>query len=359
MAKEVTDQITDKTVDNNATESTDNKVVTVDQTIDNIDKILKDPKYKEPLPEEDLESEDLESKDTDSTDSEEDVESDKTDTESEVAEATKDSTDTTEVVADEEWEEVNPAVASPFIKAALSANWPVSRIQEYAETHSDEDLMFVTNLLHNQKSDSNVTDVVKDEHKEDQTFKLDDTVLKQVAEDSSEGTANLIKSLATELQNARSEIANIKKEFGDIQSHNQTNNEITQYNVANEMFDSAAKVMPSIGETDKLPKYPNGGLVQTSPEFQVRDKIYTRAANLTKLGMSFRDAMKDSLQWYRGGVVEQELEGNILSKIKKNEKRLSAKGTSKKMTTKYSSERERRSALVNDIARQHGSELPQ
>lgn len=361
----MTDQVDNTVVDNSDTSTDTNKDITVgvpsiDDTISNIDKMLKDPKYKNPVVTED------DTTDVDSTDSADDVVSDDTDVvdsdgepdDSTDAPAGDDTTKVVDAKDGDDWEEVNPAIAAPFIQAALSAGWPVSRIQEYAETHSDEDLMFITNLITNQAVSN--TNVVKDDIKDsklEETFKLDDTVLKQVAEDSSEGTANVIKSLAAELQAARSEIANIKKDFGDIQSNNQRTAEITQYSVANEMFDRVAETMPSIGITNELPKYPNGDLVQTSPEFKARDKVYTRAINLTKLGMSFRDAMDDSFQWYRGGLVEQELEGNILKKIKKNEKRLSPKGTGKQMTTKYSSERERRAAIVNDIARKHGSEL--
>jgi uncharacterized protein YggU (UPF0235/DUF167 family) len=371
MAKETTDQVdqvnnTVTDINDTVTKDTTVSVPSTDDTISNIDKILKDPKYKNPVVTED------DATDVDSTDSADDVVSDDTDVvdsdgepdDSTDTPAGDDTVDTVDTKDGDEWQEVNPAIAAPFIQAALSAGWPVSRVQEYAETHSDEDLMFITNLITNQAVSN--TDVVseassqklKDDVKEE-TFKLDDAVLKQVAEESSEGTANLIKSLAAELQAARSEIAVIKKDFGDIQSNNQRTAKITQYNVANEMFDKVAETMPSIGTTAELPKYPNGDLVQTSPEFKARDKIYTRAVNLTKFGMSFRDAMNDSFQWYRGGLVEQELEGNILKKIKKNEKRLSPKGTGKKMTTKYASEQERRAAIVNDIARKHGSELPQ
>lgn len=336
-------------------------IPSVDDTIANIDKALKDTKYKQPA-EESNDTEVDTAVDADITvkdDAETSVAAEADETAKLVDKDVSSKSDDTKD-KDAEWEEVSPTIAGPFIRAAQSAGWSAQEIQTYAAEHTNEDLMMLTNLL---KQDDTVPVTgtqeanVKDE--DTKQFELDDDVLKQIADDSGEGTANLIKSLATELNSARSEIAAIKKDFGDIQQQNKQDESKAQLYAANEMFDAAAEQLPSLGKTDELPTYPDGGLVTNSPEMEARDGVYRRAVAMTQLGLSFRDAMKDALQWYKGGLVEQELEGSILKDLKRNEKRLSPKRSDKQTTQKFTSERERRSALVNEIARKHGNELPE
>jgi len=201
----------------------------------------------------------------------------------------------------------------------------------------------------------------KETSKEVTPYTIDSSVLEQLEEDNPI-VAKVVKALASHNKIQANELAELKsglKAKSDADSETAKDQKlVAQIEMADKVFDDAAEIFPALGKTEELPRYPDGRVVRTSPEFKERSQIFDIASGFHEsLGMPFNKALENAIQWYKGGGVEGEIEKGLIRKIDKTSKKLSAKRSEKHTVKQYANERERKADVVNQSLKKHGVEL--
>ena len=343
----------DENVDNNEvvednTESVEDSrpddVKLREQSISRIDEIMH--------PKEDSE----ESNDKDDNDDEQlDTEGDE-DGSSESSES-EDKTELNKDSKENEYEQINPTVAMPFVQAAIQKGWSRERIRDYAAKHDDADLLIMTGLLGGENVAAEETD--KDDK---QTFKLDEALFDKLSlEDEDKGVLKeLLSPLVSQLSDKEKMIKDLESRLDLRETTEKQSDGVKRFNLANEMFDAVSEDLPSFGKTDGIPTYPDGTPIESSPEVKLRSKLFKTASVLYNSGeYGFKQAMDIAIDAYKGSAGKKEFSNSMIKKLKKGEQKLSAKGKQKQTTTKYTNERERKAAVINDSLKKHNLQIPQ
>jgi hypothetical protein len=132
---------------------------------------------------------------------------------------------------------------------------------------------------------------------------------------------------------------------------------VKKYTTANTFFDGASKDFPELGESDKLARLTDGKLDQTSPEFQARSRIFSIAETFEQsLGISFDEALKESMNWHKGRGGEKSLERKVIKGLNKRKKKFSPRPTNKHHQKKYANEEDKASDVMSDIYTELGIE---
>ena len=129
----------------------------------------------------------------------------------------------------------------------------------------------------------------------------------------------------------------------------------------NRAFDEMGKVFKVFGKTDKLAVFPagpkKGQYVPTSPEMKARSEVYAKAFPYIQAGIPVKDAMKVALTWYKGEYLEADIKRNLIKDLKKSEKKLSAKRTSKETIQSFEDEEDYRRNFILKEAEKRGMKL--
>lgn len=198
-------------------------------------------------------------------------------------------------------------VPESFSTAAIKAGWTEEAIDGFCDGYSNEELLEMIPLLTTENS-------VETEKTSDKTDKS------KTEEKNSQDDGRLEKALER--------IAALE-ESQDVDNEERSKRE--QANLirrASQIFDDKSKEFEVFGMTDKLPAFPDGRLIPTSPQLKARIEVWDLAASLQKTGMDFEDAMSTSLNAYKGKNLSNDVKRNIIKDLKKNEKKLSGKRTS-------------------------------
>lgn len=97
---------------------------------------------------------------------------------------------------------------------------------------------------------------------------------------------------------------------------------------ASKIFDDVNKDSGMFGETEKLPKFPDGRVIPTSPEMRARVEVWGTASSLMQLGWPVEKAMDVSLDAYKGKHLENTVKRDLIKDLKKHEKKISPKRSS-------------------------------
>jgi hypothetical protein len=115
------------------------------------------------------------------------------------------------------------------------------------------------------------------------------------------------------------------------------------------------------GNTDKLAVFPagpkKGQYVPTSPEMKVRSEVYAKACPYIESGIPVKEAMKIALTWYKGEHLEADIKRNLIKDLKKSEKKLSAKRTSKETVQSFEDEEDYKKQFILREAEKRGMKL--
>jgi len=255
----------------------------------------------------------------------------------------------------DEYEEIDPT----FVKVARKYGWDDKRIIDYAEGHSEEDVLLLSSLMQDflTKSQSDDKTVIEDKTAENEL--LDSKALLELAEGDPKVAAALkraIEPLAKQLESISSTSEELKKALGSKEEERRIEETVRNYEIAMEMFDKAG--IPSLGKTEELPTYPDGSFVINHPAFQERAKVWDVAQAFYATGGTFKKAMENALQWYKGGNLEKEIQDKIVKDLKKQEQRVTPRRQSASETKVYANEEERKADVINEALRKYNKELP-
>ncbi len=283
---------------------------------------------------------------------EEDAEESEPDSGAEEADAAEEDTETNE---EYEYEEIDPT----FVEVARKYGWDDKRIIEYAEGHSYEDILLLSNLMQDFLAKSQPDDKTAVENKTAEDELLDSKALLELAEGDPKVAAALkraVEPLAKRLESISSTSEELKKTLGSKEEERRIEEAIRNYEVAMEMFDKAG--IPSLGKTEELPTYPDGSFVIDHPAFQERAKVWDVAQAFYATGGTFKQAMENALQWYKGGNLEKEIQDKVVKDLKKQEQRVTPRRQSATETKTYANEEERKADIINEALRKYNKELP-
>jgi hypothetical protein len=263
-----------------------------------------------------------------------------------------DTTEDTETKEDKDkYEEIDPK----FIEVARKYGWDDSRIIDYAENHSEEDLVILNNLMQDNINKSvskdDKTDVVSDDVNTDELLKLagDDPKLIALVKKA-------IGPLAKRVADFSSDSEKLTKELGEQKQSDLLKEELRNLDAANSMFDASG--ISSLGKTENIPKYPDGSFVQNDPAFQERSKVWDIAQMFYANGGTFKEAVDNAVQWYKGNNAEKDIKNKVIKDLKKQEERVMPKRTESKGEVVYVNDEERKAAIVNAALSKYNKELP-
>lgn len=278
---------------------------------------------------------------TEETEETEEVEDEETSEESE------DKGETEEKV---EYEEIDPK----FIETAKKYGWDNDRIVIYAENHSDEDLLLMSNLMLDniQKTVSKSSEEV-DEDKgvlDDEIYKLagDDPKLKAILEQA-------ISPLAKRLNDLSSNSNKVREELEEREKDDKLQAELRNMEVANSIFDKSG--ISSLGKTDNIPRLPDGSYVTSDPVFKERSRMWDITQAFYANGGTFKQAVDNAIQWYKGGAAEKDVKKKVIKDLKEQEERVMPKRSESKVEKTYANEEERKAAIIKDAVAKYDVEL--
>lgn len=202
------------------------------------------------------------------------------------------------------------AVPDDFSKAALNAGWSSEDIQDFAKDFSEEELHEMIPTLIGEDTDE--SDETSDTLEEEETNETKD-------EDSQEDEQ--VKKLLERIEA-------LEKAQGKAQEDNEKQEIVNLVHRASQTFDELSEEFEIFGKTDKLPKFPDGRLITTSPAMKARKEVFALSMRLKDSGMDFDEAMSVSLNAFKGKNLSNDVKRNLIKDLKKKEQRLSGKRTS-------------------------------
>jgi len=273
---------------------------------------------------------------------------------------TKDDDETGPDDEDVSYQEIDPR----FVSAAREYGWNDQRIQDYAQSHSDEDILTMVSLLLTATPSAKKT---QQESKDDGQIKdelFDEGTLSKYAEElgvSKETfkdiTNKMTGPLADRLNSVSSELDSIKGSLGKREEDEQLKEIARHTEIANSIFDKSE--FTSLGKTKDIPKYPDGTYVVNDPTFQERGKVWDVAQSFYATGGTFEQAMKNAMQWYKGmESTEKDVERKVVKKLKNQEERVMPKRQEQHGVETYASEEDRKAAIINAAVAKYGKEYP-
>lgn len=230
----------------------------------------------------------------------------------------------------------NTLIDESFVDAALKNGWTEDQITNFASDYTDEELEeMIPSLL--------ASDEEPDRDSED----------KQVSTKPQDDPQDVGKKEDNEeIQALRDELKSLKESLGKDDEARRLEAFVDIERQANEVFDEAAKDFEIFGQTKDLPRFPNGKLISTSPQFKARSQVYDVAVAFMKSGFQPKQAMGEALKWFKGNSLEKDVHNKVVKDLKRQEKKLSAKRQTKELPKEYKNETERKEALIENLERE-------
>jgi hypothetical protein len=232
------------------------------------------------------------------------------------------------------------AIPAEFVAAARKSGVFTSdeQIVEFASDYSDDELVGMVEDL---------TPAKKQEAPASET----PGKVEQKSQEQSPAPQSEIAALKAELEA-------LKQSVGESTKETQQQKATRQEQHANDVFDTLGKEWTEFGETAKLPKFPDGRYIPSSPQMKARVEVWGNAHQLAgALQVPWERAMKMAVNLYKGEHGDAHAKHAVIKDIKNNAKRLTAKRSSKQTEQVYESEDDRRADVVRQAARGMGVEL--
>lgn len=269
-----------------------------------------------------------------------------------------DNTDNEQEEESEEEENQNESeeeIDSDFIDAAREAGWKDDEIQEFSSNYSNQELVdMIPHLLIKEEtedeivnSSSTINEETNKESNEKTSINLDDIEDEKIKE--------IIERMEKRNQDLENRINASDKERQELDEEKYQQTLINNCVKANDIFDEIDSEV--FGKTDQLPRFPNGGLVPTSPQFKAREEVFGKAHQFhEKLDMPWENAVRDAIKLLNGNS-EKEAGRKLVRQLKEQSKNLSPKRTKKSVEKQYRDEDEEKADVVRQIAREAGVDL--
>lgn len=213
-------------------------------------------------------------------------------------------------------------VPDEFVEAYKAAGYTEDDLAEMLiddkgeRLYTDEELIEMIPYLSEDLSES-----VESEKSEE--TKTDDKQTEKKSEDKVDEKDEVIKKLT--------------ERISKLEKADEKNAEKDEQELITELFDNATQVMDELSNTDefevlgkfdKLPRFPDGRLIPTSPQVKARVEIWDTALKLYNSGVDFDKAMEVSTNAYKGKNLSTTVHRKMVKDLRKSEKKISPKRTS-------------------------------
>lgn len=241
-------------------------------------------------------------------------------------------------------------IPDEFTEAALAYGMSEKDIEEFASDYTDDELKEMIPFL--LEEEEKLEPEEKPSATKEETPNLQQTNLPK------EGIDALKEEIRKEFQG---EIKELKEKLSEVDKTREAQENQVMMDTINQAFDEAGKEFEVFGQTKKLPVFPagpkKGQYVPTSKELKARDEVFEKAIPFIEKGVPVKEAMETALTWYKGKYLTSDVKKNLIKDLKKSEKKLSAKRTSKETVPTYEDEDERKEAFVRQEAEKLGIKL--
>jgi len=236
-------------------------------------------------------------------------------------------------------------IPDEFTEVALKNGWTESDIIEFAVDHSNDELIEMIPFL------SAEDETVSEEDAQKAAAKKEQETGDKKSEAGSKDESEAVEKLREEFQ----------KEIADLKKDREKQSQAAMVETVDKAFDEANEKFGVFGKTDELPKFPagpkKGQFIPTSPAYKARSEVIEIAYKLMQAGTPVKDAMSNALTWYKGKHLDKDVERKYIEKLKRNEKKLSAKRQGKETQKTYENEEDRGADVVRGLARKAGVTL--
>ncbi len=232
-------------------------------------------------------------------------------------------------------------IPDAFSDAAEAAGMSPSDIIDFADKHTDEQLIEQIPQLESslKNSNDNENKITKQNDKPNEDVENKDVDPKLVESI----TEKISKQLEEKFEATLEDINKFKV-------HQNEQQQKQDVDTASKLFDEASKKFPIFGKTDELPRFPSGRLkgqlITTSPEMKARLEVLRYVDTFMANGTNIDDAMVNALATYKGLHLEKESQRKAVQDLKNHEVNLSGARVGKETKTKYADSREE---IVDDI----------
>ena len=230
---------------------------------------------------------------------------------------------------DEEEFKVPEDFAKAWDIAAEQNEWTQEDLEELRNNHTDEELLEMIPFLSSETEEADESD--------DSSANEEDTQ----KEDNKE---------ADEKLNAYEErIAALEEALAEGKERTQKEEAKNLWDRVSESFDKSG--VESFGKTEQLPRFPDGRIIPSSPQYKARQEVWDIADTLRQAGRSLDESMTIALAAYKGKNLETDVKRDVIKDLKSKEQKLSAKRSSHgptKVKHKYGPD------VVGEVLRKHG-----
>jgi len=223
-----------------------------------------------------------------------------------------------------------------FSKACLEQGWSEDDIKDFTEGMSDEQLLeMIPEILGNGQDGKPSPDPVVTEPKTPVLPKTTPAVNSQEDE--------TVKKLLERIE----ALENAQGKTSEDAAQKETESRALR---ATQLMDDLSKEYEVFGQSDKLPEFPDGRIIQSSPQVKARLEVWNLANQLNSTGMGFEKALTIAVNAFKGSRLEKDAKRNVVKELNHSERLLSPKRTSHDETTKVL----QGSEVIRAIAAKHG-----
>lgn len=275
----------------------------------------------------------------------------------EVDEPEEDSTE--EVIDDSQKVEkestVGEKISDDFTDAARLAGWSDNQVIEFAENYTNDELESMIDSLGKPKKKE---DLSKEEQQATDALNIDDATWNELKESNPTLVEKILQPLIAENKNLKQNMNGLKQSLGAVQKSEAIKQAVEREDVANDVFDKVSEKFPVFGKTEELARFPDGRIVPQGAAFKARNEVWQVATQLLKnsneKGYTFRNALKDGMDLYKGRHLEDVVRQDVVKDISKKAEILTPKKSRKNVVKTYESEDERKADIVRKAAEDAG-----
>jgi len=257
---------------------------------------------------------------------------------------------------------VETKISEDFVEAARRANWTDNQIIEFSEGYTNVELDAMINDLGGSSEPAKSDLVDKDQDKKvADALNISEETLTELKETNPVLVEKVLQPLITKNKNLEENLNTLKTGLGVVQKDKVHNEAVTRENAANKVFDKVAEQFPVFGKTKELARFPDGRIVPQGLAFEARNEVWQAAIKLFRGSNSktyaFSNALDEAMDMYKGRHLKDDIEQDVVKRIKKKQENLTPKKSRKNVVKTYASEDEKKAAIVRKAAEDAGVTL--
>lgn len=152
-------------------------------------------------------------------------------------------------------------------------------------------------------------------------------------DESEKSSANEEETQEEDNKGTNKKLQKYEERIAALEKALEAGNKRTQQEEAKNLWDRVSESFDKsgvevFGKTEQLPRFPDGRIIPSSPQYKARQEVWDITNNLMNAGWSLDKSMSVAFNAFRGKNLETDVKRSIIKDIKSKEQKLSAKRTS-------------------------------